>query len=103
MEPLISYLKGNGKSKVPIQFAPGSLSLNYSFTGESLAKSKMRTLILGTFLFLVILGESSIDASKILAVFPSTSKTNYIFGQVLFEQLASRGHEVSALRRASHV
>ncbi|XP_065088070.1 UDP-glycosyltransferase UGT5-like [Ochlerotatus camptorhynchus] len=57
----------------------------------------MRTLILGTFLFLVILGESIIDASQILAVFPSTSKTNYIFGQVLFEQLASRGHEITVI------
>lgn len=102
MGPLISYLKGNGKSKVPIQFCPGSLSLNYSFMGGSLTKAKMRTLILGTFLFLVLLGESIVDASKILAVFPSTSKTNYLFGQVLFEQIASRGHEVSALR-ASHV
>ncbi|XP_055606979.1 UDP-glycosyltransferase UGT5-like [Uranotaenia lowii] len=34
---------------------------------------------------------------KILAVFPSTSKTNYIFGQVLFEQLASRGHQITVV------
>uniref|UniRef100_A0A182QH93 Uncharacterized protein n=1 Tax=Anopheles farauti TaxID=69004 RepID=A0A182QH93_9DIPT len=35
------------------------------------------------------------SAAKILAVFPSISKTNYIFGQVLFEALASRGHNVT--------
>ncbi|XP_055535915.1 UDP-glycosyltransferase UGT5-like [Wyeomyia smithii] len=37
------------------------------------------------------------DGSKILAVFPSTSKTNYLFGQVLFEELASRGHEITVI------
>ncbi|XP_053666785.1 UDP-glycosyltransferase UGT5-like [Anopheles marshallii] len=35
------------------------------------------------------------DAAKILAVFPSISKTNYIFGQVLFEALAARGHNLT--------
>uniref|UniRef100_A0A182P823 Uncharacterized protein n=1 Tax=Anopheles epiroticus TaxID=199890 RepID=A0A182P823_9DIPT len=35
------------------------------------------------------------SAAKILAVFPSISKTNYIFGQVLFEALAARGHNVT--------
>lgn len=35
------------------------------------------------------------SAAKILAVFPSISKTNYLFGQVLFEALAARGHNVS--------
>uniref|UniRef100_A0AAG5D4S1 UDP-glycosyltransferases domain-containing protein n=1 Tax=Anopheles atroparvus TaxID=41427 RepID=A0AAG5D4S1_ANOAO len=35
------------------------------------------------------------DGAKILAVFPSISKTNYIFGQVLFEALAARGHNVT--------
>ncbi|XP_040157906.1 UDP-glycosyltransferase UGT5-like [Anopheles arabiensis] len=35
------------------------------------------------------------SAAKILAVFPSISKTNYLFGQVLFEALAARGHNVT--------
>ncbi|XP_058457594.1 UDP-glycosyltransferase UGT5-like [Malaya genurostris] len=39
----------------------------------------------------------SSGGSSILAVFPSTSKTNYLFGQVLFEALASRGHRVTVV------
>ncbi|XP_058832013.1 UDP-glycosyltransferase UGT5-like [Topomyia yanbarensis] len=35
--------------------------------------------------------------STILAVFPSTSKTNYLFGQVLFEELAARGHRITVI------
>ncbi|XP_055623457.1 UDP-glycosyltransferase UGT5-like [Toxorhynchites rutilus septentrionalis] len=35
--------------------------------------------------------------SKIIAVFPSISKTNYIFGQVLFEELAARGHQLTVI------
>lgn len=52
--------------------------------------------IISVFVFLTVLGSVEVSGSKILAVFPSTSKTNYILGQVLFEQLALRGHEVRA-------
>ncbi|KFB44381.1 AGAP005163-PA-like protein [Anopheles sinensis] len=45
---------------------------------------------------LVLAGSlSSSSGAKILAVFPSISKANYIFGQVLFEALAARGHNVT--------
>uniref|UniRef100_A0A182MNV7 Uncharacterized protein n=1 Tax=Anopheles culicifacies TaxID=139723 RepID=A0A182MNV7_9DIPT len=37
------------------------------------------------------------SAAKILAVFPSISKTNYIFGQVLFEALAAKGHDLTVV------
>uniref|UniRef100_A0A182WAE8 Uncharacterized protein n=1 Tax=Anopheles minimus TaxID=112268 RepID=A0A182WAE8_9DIPT len=46
----------------------------------------------------VIIVAGTLDTSsgaKILAVFPSISKTNYIFGQVLFEALAARGHNLT--------
>ncbi|XP_050074332.1 UDP-glycosyltransferase UGT5-like [Anopheles maculipalpis] len=39
--------------------------------------------------------DTTVDGAKILAVFPSISKTNYIFGQVLFEALAAKGHDVT--------
>uniref|UniRef100_A0A182YIH4 UDP-glycosyltransferases domain-containing protein n=1 Tax=Anopheles stephensi TaxID=30069 RepID=A0A182YIH4_ANOST len=39
--------------------------------------------------------DTSVSGAKILAVFPSISKTNYIFGQVLFEALAAKGHNVT--------
>uniref|UniRef100_A0A182NMI7 Uncharacterized protein n=1 Tax=Anopheles dirus TaxID=7168 RepID=A0A182NMI7_9DIPT len=56
-----------------------------------------RSLFAGIALAAVILASTcgSCSAAKILAVFPSISKTNYIFGQVLFEALASRGHNVT--------
>ncbi|XP_053686979.1 UDP-glycosyltransferase UGT5-like [Sabethes cyaneus] len=41
--------------------------------------------------------QRSVHGSRILAVFPSTSKTNYLFGQVLFEELASRGHQITVI------
>ncbi|EAT35941.1 AAEL011937-PA [Aedes aegypti] len=53
--------------------------------------------VIGVFLFLILSFSAQIHGSKILAVFPSTSKTNYILGQVLFEQLASRGHEITVI------
>ncbi|KXJ73599.1 hypothetical protein RP20_CCG015438 [Aedes albopictus] len=53
--------------------------------------------IISVFVFLTVLGGVEVSGSKILAVFPSTSKTNYILGQVLFEQLASKGHEITVI------
>ncbi|XP_049545404.1 UDP-glycosyltransferase UGT5-like [Anopheles darlingi] len=38
---------------------------------------------------------SLVGGAKILVVYPSISKTNYIFGQALFEELATRGHNVT--------
>ncbi|XP_053674154.1 UDP-glycosyltransferase UGT5-like [Anopheles nili] len=52
------------------------------------------SLFAGVVLVMILL-TSLASAAKILAVFPSTSKTNYMFGQVLFEALASRGHNVT--------
>ncbi|XP_050098276.1 UDP-glycosyltransferase UGT5-like [Anopheles aquasalis] len=38
---------------------------------------------------------SLVGGANILVVYPSISKTNYIFGQALFEELATRGHNVT--------
>ncbi|XP_062550768.1 UDP-glycosyltransferase UGT5-like [Armigeres subalbatus] len=57
----------------------------------------MKFQISSVFLLLSFAAGVQVNGSKILAVFPSTSKTNYILGQVLFEQLASRGHEITVI------
>ncbi|XP_001870893.2 UDP-glycosyltransferase UGT5 [Culex quinquefasciatus] len=57
------------------------------------ALAKMRLLVV----FGVLLMGGFSQGSRILAVFPSTSKTNYIFGQVLFEELAARGHQITVI------
>ncbi|XP_052873582.1 UDP-glycosyltransferase UGT5-like [Anopheles cruzii] len=46
-------------------------------------------------LLLTVTQQFLVNAAKILAVYPSISKTNYIFGQVLFETLAAHGHNVT--------
>ncbi|XP_035910675.1 UDP-glycosyltransferase UGT5-like [Anopheles stephensi] len=57
-----------------------------------------RSLVSGIALTAIVLVgtlDTSVSGAKILAVFPSISKTNYIFGQVLFEALAAKGHNVT--------
>uniref|UniRef100_A0A182T6B9 Uncharacterized protein n=1 Tax=Anopheles maculatus TaxID=74869 RepID=A0A182T6B9_9DIPT len=58
------------------------------------SKSLVGCIALTAFVLLGTL-DTSVSGAKILAVFPSISKTNYIFGQVLFEALAAKGHDVT--------
>ncbi|XP_049298978.1 UDP-glycosyltransferase UGT5-like [Anopheles funestus] len=56
-----------------------------------------RSLVARTALAVIVLANifDTSSAANILAVFPSISKTNYIFGQVLFEALAAKGHNLT--------
>lgn len=39
----------------------------------------------------------SVKSAKILAVFPSINKSNFIFSSILLKELAARGHELTII------
>lgn len=57
-------------------------------------------MLLKTFLFFIIISLiyfENVKSARILAVFPSINKSNFIFSSLLLKELAIRGHELTII------